>query len=567
MRFGLAFFFLLGIFGCAGAAYRTNQSTSARAISEAFAKKAMVSTQGRAATAAAQEILKKGGNAIDAAIAASFAISVERPHSTGLGGGGFMLYREASTGKIYAIDFRERAPARASRNMYLDSAGNVIPHASTDGIRAVATPSLIAGLLEIHHRFGSLPLKTLIQPAIDLAENGFEVYPTLAHALQERRDVLAHHPESKKIFLHADGSPYREGEILVQKDLAKTLRILADSGPGPINWAIADESKREKGVLELHDLETYQVKWREPVIGDYQGYRIVSMPPPSSGGAHVIEILNILEPYRLKEEGFQSANGIHLIASALQLAFADRAEYMGDPDFVKVPLARLTSKQYAEQERTRINPEKHTPSDEIRAGNLRVESTSTTHFAIMDAKGNVVSSTQTINGYFGSGVTVPGTGIVLNNEMDDFSAKPGAPNLFGAVGGDANAIAPGKTPLSSMAPTLVFKGDTPVMALGAPGGTRIISCVAETLINRIGYGLSLYDSVNAIRFHHQWKPDLLEIDSPGPGPAVIAQLKNMGYTISMGEDAVPCRVMAVERSASGFTGVSDPIDHGSAAGF
>jgi gamma-glutamyltranspeptidase/glutathione hydrolase len=553
--------------------YRTHQSASERAISEAFGKHAMISTQGRASTQAALEILKRGGNVIDAAVAASFTISVERPHSTGLGGGGFFLYRDGKTGKTYAIDFRERAPSAARATMFLDEKGNVIPNASIDGMKSVAVPGFLPGMIEIHRRFGSLPLEVLLEPAIQLAQNGLEVYPDLENALIERRAVLARYPESRETFLHEDGSPYRLGEALVQKDLARTLKNIADPKTRAhtlhaIDRAIVAESRRDGGILRTEDFKKPSIKWREPLIANYLGYQLVSMPPPSSGGTHVIEALHILEKEPLDKLGNQSAASIHRIASTLQLVFADRAEYMGDPDFVKVPLAALLSDRYADQERSRIDPNRHIPSEQLRPGNVAgFESTSTTHFSIMDEQGDVVSSTQTINNHFGSGVTLPDFGIVLNDEMDDFSAKPGAGNLFGAVGGESNSIAPGKTPLSSMAPTLVLKDGKPVMAVGAPGGTTIISCVAETILNALQLGMPLYDAVNAIRYHHQWKPDVLRIDEPGPSPETIEQLKKMGYSLQLSPDEVHCRVMAVEREGDGFVGVSDPIDHGSSSGF
>lgn len=544
-----------------------------RATHEATGTRAIISTQGKAATLAARKMFELGGNSIDAAIAASFAISVERPQSTGLGGGGFMVFHEARTGRDYAIDFRERAPSRATERMYLDSRGEVVKKRSTDGILAVAVPGLVAGLLEIHQGFGSLSLTQVMQPAIDLAENGFEIDPGLAHGIEEREALLLKFPASRAVFFGPGGKRLRLGDRLVQKDLAKTLQLIAREGRkafygGPIGRAILRESKQLGGILEPRDFARYVVHWREPVKGGFLGMELVSMPPPSSGGTHVLEVLNVLEPMKLREKGFLSSDAIHWESSALQRAFADRAQYMGDPDFVTVPVQSLISKEYASRLRAQIDPRLATPSDQVKPGTLdREESGETTHLSILDDAGNAIASTQTINGPLGSGVVVPGTGIVLNNEMDDFSAKPGSSNLFGAVGGAANAITPFKTPLSSMSPTIVLRDGVPVMAVGAPGGTRIISCVAETILNHYEFGLPLYESIAAVRFHHQWRPDEISMDAPGPGPETVRDLQARGYRVRIEDDAVFCRVMATVREKGGFRGVSDPRDSGSAAGW
>lgn len=552
------------------------QTPAERQRSEAFGHGYMISTEGTAATAAAKSILDQGGNIIDAAVAASFAISVERPQSTGLGGGGFLLYREAKTGKIYAIDFRERAPLRANQSLFVDRQGGVVPGRSVNGILSVAVPGLVAGLTEIHRRFGRLPLARLVAPAISLANNGFPVYPSLARALFERRSVLAEYPATRAIFLKPDGTPWRAGETLRQKDLAGSLRLIAREEAhafyeGRIARAILRQSRRLHGILGADDLRGYQVRWREPVRGHFHGMEVVSMPPPSSGGALVIEILQMLDHDPLPELGPLTAPSIHLEASAMQLAFADRAAYFGDPDFVKVPLAALLSPAYAARQRARIQPDRATPSSDVGPGKLLPdgagEKADTTHFSIMDDEGNAVSSTQTINGWMGSGIVVPGTGIVLNDEMDDFSVKQGASNQFGAVStSNANSIAPGKTPLSSMAPTLVLESGKPRLVVGAPGGTEIITCVAQTILNYLGYGLTLYDSLDAVRFHDQWKPDELLVEAPGPAPSVLNRLANMGYSIRLEPNGLTCRVMAVAREAEGLHGVSDPRDAGSAAG-
>ncbi|MDR3607791.1 MAG: gamma-glutamyltransferase [Oligoflexia bacterium] len=549
------------------------QTPDQRAVSEAHAQHVIISTQGRVTTQIAKGILQRGGNLVDAAIAASFAIGVERPHSTGIGGGGFMLFRDAATGKVHVLDFRERAPSRANAEVFLRKDGSVTPLASVEGIRSVAVPGFLKAMVELHRKFGKLPLEEVIEPAANLADSGVKVYPDLAEAISEKRDLLARFPESRKIFLHKDGTPYQLGEKLVQRDLARTLRWLARASLdewviSEFNEKIAGESIRRKGLLTMSDLSRYSTRWLDPLLGGYKDYQIISMPPPSGGGFQVVETLNILDHFGLSDMTAQSAPFLHLFASASQLVFADRSQYLGDPAFIRVPMKDLTSKGYSLEQSQRIDLNHHTPSDVVNPGRPTArESTSTTHFSMMDDQGNVIVSTQTINGSFGSGIVVRGLGVVLNDEMDDFSAKPGVENMYGAVGGDANSIAPGKTPLSSMAPTIVIQNNKPVLALGAPGGTRIGSCVAEVALNFLQFKMSLYDAVSAFRIHHQWKPDILNIEAPGPSAAAFEVLRKDGYAINLAPKAVPCRVMAVARDSGGFVGVSDPRDDGASAGF
>jgi gamma-glutamyltranspeptidase/glutathione hydrolase len=530
--------------------------------------KIAIAAQGKETADAGARIIKEGGNIIDAAVAVSFAIAVERPQSTGLGGGGFLLYREASSGKVYAVDFRERAPLAARRDMFLDNAGAFVPARSLTGMLSVATPGLVAGLVEIQEKWGKLKLAQVMQPAIEVAENGFPIAPSLALAIDNRRYALQRDGDASRIFFHADGSPLKSGEKLVQKDLGKTLRLIAKNGragfySGPVARAILKTSHRLEGIVEKKDLTAYKVKWREPLHGTFRGLDLYSMPPPSSGGIHVLQILNILENDPLKEMGFFSPAAIQLEAGAMQLAYADRAVYPGDPDFVKVPTDLLISKEYAAQRRALIVSGKATPSSEVQAGvQGKKESPETTHFSLMDAAGNAVSSTQTVNYLFGSGVIAEGTGILLNDEMDDFSAKPGSANVYGALGGDANSVAPGKTPLSSMSPTIVVKGNTPVMAVGSPGGTRIITCVAQTILNYFAFGLPAYDAVASARLHHQWMPDRLDLESPGPGDQGLNELKKMGFETNLNVGVVPCRVEMVVREGDKLTGIADPRDAG-----
>lgn len=535
---------------------------------EAIGKTYAIATQGIYSTRAAKDILDQGGNAIDAAVAASFVLSVERPHSTGIGGGGFMLFRDGKTKTIYAVDFRERAPMKSFEKMFQDSNGKAIPTLSINGILASGVPGLVAGLLEIHEKFGKLKREQVMTPAIALADHGFPVYPNLARALLQKESILAQDPEASKIFLDKNKKALKEGQLLVQTDLSKTLRLIAKEGKKVFyNGSIADTYayyfSKQKGLITKADFEAYKVKWKAPLRGSYKGLDIFSMPPPSSGGVHVIEMLNMLEKDKLSDLGFLSAESIHLATEAMRSAFADRAKYLGDSDFVKVPVETLISKKYADVRRKEFSRAART-SKNVTAGSIPgYEHTETTHLSIIDEAGNMVSTTQTINGYMGASLVLPGTGIVLNNEMDDFSAQPGAANLFGAIGGSANAVAPGKTPLSSMSPTIVLKNETPVMSVGAPGGTRIITCVMQTILNYLEYKLPLYESVAAIRYHHQWLPDKIDIDPPGPRTDVVEELKKRGHIVDI--NAVPCNVMAVSKEGDLLHAVSDPRDIGTSA--
>ncbi|MBV2169097.1 MAG: gamma-glutamyltransferase [Bdellovibrio sp.] len=548
----------------------TANERSDHASAEAVGTQYVVSTQGRFATKAAEKMFSLGGNIIDATVAASFAVSVERPQSTGLGGGGFMLYHEAQSGKTYAIDFRERAPLAATKNMYVGKDGVASPQRSQNGALAVAVPGLVAGLLEVHKKFGRLPLEKVLQPAIELAETGFPIYEEFHRALDFRASELKKDPAAKSIFLNAQGQVPPIGTLLVQKDLAKTLRLIAQKGKdgfysGSVGNSLVRYSQSNGGLLTHKDLKTYEVKWREPLLGQFHGYQVYSMPPPSSGGVHVIQFLNFLENDHLLQEGILSKKSIHLAASALQSSFADRATYLGDPDFVSVPVKGLISPEYIHARRNEVSLQRARKAGEVKAGNpLPYESTETTHLSLMDAQGNAVSTTQTINGWMGAAVVAPGTGVVLNNEMDDFSAQEGSANLFGAIGGKANAIAPKKTPLSSMSPTLLLKEGKPIMAVGAPGGTRIISCVAQTILNYVEFKMPLYDAVASVRYHHQWQPDVLYIDPPGPRPEVLQELKALGYDVRL--EPIPCNVMAVTREGSTLHGVADPRDIGTSVG-
>ena len=530
-------------------------------------KRFVVSTQGQYSSIAALQMFERGGNAVDAFVAASLSLAVERPQSTGLGGGGFLLYQAANMSRPISVDFRETAPLEAHSKMYLDKNGDVIEGKSINGIHAVAVPGVVAGLLEFHEKYGKLPRAVVMWPAIELAETGFIIYPELEKAMKYRQKELIKDKAARKIFLNLDGSPLKSGQRLIQVDLGKTLRKIAAGGKdafykGEIAAAIVKTSKAHGGIISAKDLASYTPKYRPPVAGHYRDYDIYSMAPPSSGGVHAIEILNIVEDLNLRKYGPGHPLSIHYTAEAMKQAFADRSEYMGDPDFEKVPVAFLLSKVYAATVRSMITPDRARTKEEVKPGDIpeMYESDETTHLSIADNEGNVITSTQTINGLFGSAVVAEGTGIVLNNEMDDFATKVGASNLFGAVGGSKNLVAPKKRPLSSMSPTIVTYQQKPIYALGTPSGTRILTCVAQTLLNLLEYDMDLYPSVAAVRYHHQWSPDVLRIGPPGLPADVLESLKVKGHKIDM--RPLGCKVQAVALKEDGLHGVSDPRGEG-----
>jgi gamma-glutamyltranspeptidase/glutathione hydrolase len=561
---------LIFLVGCSHKVRITSPSEKEfREKHEAKASRFMVTTQGSHTTNAALEIFHRGGNIIDAFVAASFAISVERPHSTGIGGGGFLLFYSQKDQKVYAFDFREVAPLLSKKNMFLTKNGQAQPLLSQEGALAVASPGLVRGLFEIHKRFGKLPWKETLNPAIQLAREGFPLYPHLREALENRSALLKIDPEARKTFFTTEGATPPLGSLIVQKNLAKTLETIASKGAdgfysGPVANAIIRTIQKKRGVLSHKDLRSYKMREREPVTGVYKGLKIFSMPPPSSGGIHVIQILKMLEPHHLRELGPQSVGAVHLMANAMQRAFVDRASYLGDPDFSPIPTQKLVSESYLKELSETIKTDRALKSDELKKVSLPYESDDTTHFTLSDAQGNMVASTQTINGWFGSGVIAQGTGIILNNEMDDFAQKVGARNLFGAVGGEFNLVEPHKRPLSSMSPTIVLKDDAPYLALGSPSGTRIITCVAQTILNAVEFNMPLYEAVAATRIHQQWLPDQLKIEPPFLSARVEKLLRDKGHEIV--HEKLGCSIQAILRTESGWHGVSDPRGEGAARG-
>jgi gamma-glutamyltranspeptidase / glutathione hydrolase len=540
---------------------------SAQGATGVRAQHAMVVTREAHATDAAVSILKSGGNAVDAAIAAGFALAVTHPSAGNLGGGGFMLIRMAD-GRTTFIDFRETAPARASRDMYIGSDGRPT-RASLDGWRAPGVPGTVRGFELASKKYGRKRWADLLAPAIGLAGKGFQLTQAQAEGLKSHAARLEPYEESKRIFLKR-GAFYQPGEFLAQPQLAVTLERIAHEGArefyeGGIARRIAAAMAGHGGLITLDDLKGYRPVERVPLQGNYRGYEIITAPPPSSGGAGILQMCRVLEGTGFEKHGAGSPAAIHWVAEAMRRYFADRSRYLGDPAFVRIPLVGLIEPQYAAALRRTIDPERATPSAQVRPGKpAQHESTQTTHYSIVDRDGNAVSVTYTLNGNYGSGVTVPGLGFLLNNEMDDFSAKPGSPNVAGLVGGDANAIAPGKRPLSSMTPTIVLRGGKPFLVVGSPGGPNIITTVLEVIENVIDFRMGIQDAVDQPRFHHQWLPDTLYLEHTFPAETERA-LRGRGYTVerlwSMGE------VAAILVENGWLEGAADPRVEAKAAGY
>ncbi|ECH2875758.1 gamma-glutamyltransferase [Salmonella enterica] len=525
------------------------------------ATQGMVASVDAMATQVGVDILKQGGNAVDAAVAVGYALAVTHPQAGNLGGGGFMLLR-TKDGATTAIDFREMAPANATRDMFLDEQGNPDSKKSLTSPLASGTPGTVAGLSLALEKYGSLPLNSVVRPAIKLAQEGFIVNDALADDLKTYgSEVLPHHENSKAIFWK-DGEPLKKGDKLVQQNLAKSLTMIAENGPdafykGEIARQIAQQMQQGGGLITTDDLAAYQAVERTPVSGEYRGYQIFSMPPPSSGGVHIVQILNILENFDMKKYGFGSADAMQIMAEAEKYAYADRSEYLGDPDFVNVPWQALTSKAYAKSIAGQIDINKAKPSSEIRPGKLApYESDQTTHFSVVDKDGNAVAVTYTLNTTFGTGIVAGNTGILLNNQMDDFSAKPGVPNVYGLVGGEANAVGPKKRPLSSMSPTIVVKDGKTWLVTGSPGGSRIITTVLQMVVNTIDFGMNVAEATNAPRFHHQWLPDELRVEK-GFSPDTLKLLEQKGQKVALKEAMGSTQSIMVGADGELY-GASDP---------
>jgi gamma-glutamyltranspeptidase / glutathione hydrolase len=551
----------------------------------------MVASVHRLASRAGVQIMKSGGNAVDAAVAVGFALAVVYPQAGNLGGGGFMLVRFAD-GKTHFVDYREKAPVAATPNMYLDANGNVIPGASTVGYKAIGVPGSVAGMVYAEKTYGKLTLAQVMAPAIKLADEGFAL---AAEDVKDLRDDkhLAEFPESRRIFLR-DGNYYKAGEVLKQPELARTLKRIAanpdDFYHGAMARELAASLQKGGGLITVDDLAHYEVKEREAVRGSYREYDVISAPPPSSGGTTLIEILNILEGYDLEKSDGRSTQAVHLTLEAFRRAFFDRAEFLGDPDFSKIPVAQLIDKRYGAAWRESIDPAHATASKDLRrpASFSRLEQDAaahlppfagaepnhTTHYSVVDPEGNAVAVTTTLNDNFGSRVTAGGLGFLLNDEMDDFAAKPGVPNMFGLIQGPANAIGPGKRPLSAMAPTIVLKDGKLFLVLGSPGGPRIITTVANILMGVVDYRMNIQEAVNTPRFHQQWLPDVSSVEDGFPSD-IVKGLEAMGHHIEFGEmdggvrdpDWSDGECVMVDPKRGDRLGASDKRNNGRAVGF
>jgi gamma-glutamyltranspeptidase/glutathione hydrolase len=532
------------------------------------AKHAMVVAQEPLAAEAGVQVLKSGGNAIDAAIAVGFALAVTHPSAGNIGGGGFMLVRLAD-GRTTFIDFRERAPEHASHNMYLDANGKPTRD-SIDGWRASGVPGTVRGFELAHQKYGKIKWSEIMAPAIALAAKGHVLSYDEAEGMQRARN-LAKYEESARVFQRG-GKFYEPGDTFVEPDLARTLERISQNGAkefyeGETAKKLAEAEAKNGGLITLADLKNMTAVERKPILGKYRGYDIIAPPPPSSGGVGILQMMAMLEESGYEKSGAGSAAEIHYVAETMRRYYADRNEYMGDPDFVKNPIAGLLDPAYIAKRRATIEPNRATPSDQVNPGHPKgSESTETTHFNVVDAEGNAVAVTYTLNGGFGSGVTAPGLGFLLNNEMDDFSSKPGEPNMFGLVQGEANSIAPNKRPLSSMTPTMLVKDGKLFMVVGAPGGSRIITGVMQVILNVVDFQMNAQEAIDFPRFHHQWKPDKLELEK-GISPDTVSLLRGMGYDVVQGPNVSVARVEAIVIDKGWLQGGSDGRGDGKAAGY
>lgn len=516
-------------------------SAYAASVAPVAAENGMVVTAQHLASHVGVDVLKNGGNAVDAAVAVGYALAVVYPAAGNLGGGGFMTIQLADGRKTF-LDFREKAPLKATADMYLDKEGNVVPELSTRGHLAVGVPGTVSGMELALQKYGSKPRKEMIAPAIKLAEDGFVLEHGDVEMLEYATDVFKKDMrDSGSIFL-SNGEPMQVGQKLVQKDLSKTLREISEKGAdgfykGWVADAIVTSSQANKGIISQADLDNYKTRELAPIECDYRGYHVVSAPPPSSGGVVICQIMNILEGYPMKDLGYHSAQGMHYQIEAMRHAYVDRNSFLGDPDFVKNPIAHLLDKNYATKLRDAIAPQKAAVSSELKPGVAPHEGSNTTHYSIVDKWGNAVSVTYTLNDWFGAGVMASKTGVMLNDEMDDFTSKVGVPNMYGLVQGEANAIAPGKAPLSSMSPTIVTKDGKVVMVVGTPGGSRIITATLLTMLNVIDYGMNIQEAVDAPRFHQQWLPEETNLETFTTSPDTVKMLESWGHKFAGPQDA------------------------------
>jgi gamma-glutamyltranspeptidase/glutathione hydrolase len=548
--------------------YSSNSSTALAASREPVrARHGIVASINEVASRVGVDIMKRGGNAIDAAIAVAFALEVTHPAAGNLGGGGFMMIR-LKNGKSTAIDYREMAPAAATRNVYLDKNGNVIEGegGSIEGYRASGVPGTVRGMELALKKYGShrLSWAQLIEPARALAANGITVTYNLARGLRGAKDYLSKYPETKRIYLK-NGQLYNEGELFRQPELAATFARLQSGGPnefyeGQTARLIVEDMKRHNGLITMADMRGYVAKEREPLRGTYRGHQVISMPPPSSGGAVLIEMMNILEGYDLKKMDWASSDRYHLMTEAMRRAFADRAEYMGDTDFVKVPIAGLIDKKYATQLRSTIDSDHASSSLQVKAGKpMGYESEETTHFTVVDAEGNAVANTYTLNNSYGSAVVAKGTGLLMNDEMDDFAAKPGTPNLYGLIQGERNAVAPRKRPLSAMTPTFVLRQDGDLwFTVGSPGGPTIINTVLNVITNVVDYGMNMQEAIDAPRIHHQWLQDELVFEPYGLSGDTQNALLRRGHKLAKPRTLGDCEGIMIEEKTGMRLGSVDP---------
>lgn len=529
-----------------------------------IAKNGMVATAHPEASKVGVDILKAGGNAIDAAVAVQFALAVVHPSAGNLGGGGFLVFRD-NTGKSYSIDFREKAPAKGHADMYLDKDGNVIPDASTLGRLASGVPGSVAGMAEAHAKHGKLSWQQILQPAIDLAEKGVVQTEREARGLNAvKKDLIALNPGTK-YFLNPSGKDWAAGDKLIQKDLGKVLRHIQKKGrdgfyKGKVaKWLVKDINSHKEGIISKKDLADYQAQWRETIAQDYKDYKVITMAPPSSGGIALVQLMRLIEQQPLRKWGWHSDSTIQVMIEAERRVYADRAKFLGDPDFVKIPKETLISKEYLQKRWSDFNWDKATDSKNISGGILPgFESLETTHFSIVDKDGNAVAVTTTLNGGYGSRVVIKKGGFFMNNEMDDFSVKPGEPNMYGLIGNKANAIAPGKRMLSSMTPTIIEKGGKLLMVVGTPGGSTIITSVYQTILNVLEHGMTMQQAVNALKFHHQWLPDKTTFEANAFSEGTVQKLQSKGYILEQQRNTIGRMDCILVLPDGSLEGGSDP---------